>query len=71
MDRKESEQSLLPKEGKAERIKEFKSGDVLKTLKTAYSSPLTVDQDMQEENGKKDVFYVIVSEQPGSEGPRY
>ena len=71
VDHNESEQSMAPNERKVEKIEALKSGDVLKTLKSDYSSPLTVDQEMQEENGEKDVFYVIVSEQLGSEGPRY
>ncbi|KAL9956327.1 hypothetical protein ACROYT_G037792 [Oculina patagonica] len=58
VNRKEFDESVVPKEREVERIKVLKSGDVQKTLKSNSSSPSTVDQDL-EEDAKKDVFDAI------------
>lgn len=58
VNRKEFDESVVPKEREAERIKVLKSGDVQKTLRSDSSSPSTVDQDL-EEDAKKDVFDAI------------
>ncbi|KAL9956326.1 hypothetical protein ACROYT_G037791 [Oculina patagonica] len=58
VNRKEFDESVVPKEREVERIKVLKSGDVQKTLKSDSSSPSTVDQDL-EEDAKKDAIDAI------------
>ena len=66
---KEFDQSILH-ETEAERMALPKSGDTEKMLKSDYSSHLTVDQDLQKEDEKRDNLYDIIAPR-GNEVPRY
>lgn len=65
---KETDQSVEPNETKAESIKVLKTVDVQKTLKSTFSSPFTVYQDLQDD--KRDVFDAI-STHPGDQVTHY
>ena len=66
---KEFDQSIR-NERETGRINIWKSGDTDKMLKSDYSSRLTVDQDLQKQDEKRDNLYAIIAPH-GNEVPRY